>query len=203
MAGRRNVMTRDAVLAEFRAAGALLEGHFILTSGLRSPVYLQCARVMMEPKRGARLCRALAGAIEGRLGEGAIDLVVSPAMGGVVVGYELGRQLGVPAIFVERQDGVFALRRGFEIASGARVLMAEDVVTTGKSSRECITCIEAHGGRVVAASCLIDRGDGAADLGVPLIALARLAVPVYTVDALPADLARIPAIKPGSRPTPQ
>ncbi|MFQ5958132.1 MAG: orotate phosphoribosyltransferase [Alphaproteobacteria bacterium] len=195
-------MTRDEVLGEFRAAGALLEGHFILTSGLRSPTYLQCARVMADPRRGARLCRALAGLVEARLGPGALDLVVSPALGGVVVGYELARQLGLPAIFAERVDGEFALRRGFDMPRGARVLMAEDVITTGKSSRECIGCITAAGGRVVAASCLIDRGDGAVDLGVPLIALARLSVPVYEPDALPPELAAVPATKPGSRPTP-
>ena len=192
-------MTRDAVLAEFRAAGALLEGHFILSSGLRSPNYLQCARVMMDASRGERLCHALALAITSRLGADALDIVVSPAMGGVVVGYEVGRQLGVPAIFSERVDGVHALRRGFELAPGARVLMAEDIVTTGKSSGECIACIEASGGRVVAASCLIDRSDGEVDLGVPLIALAGLKIPAYEADALPPELAALPAVKPGSR----
>ncbi len=202
MAEGAETMTRDEVLDEFRAAGALLEGHFILSSGLRSPSYLQCARVMMDARRGARLCRALAGLIDARLGPGALDLVVSPAMGGVVVGYELARQLGLPAIFAERVDGEFVLRRGFDIPRGVRVLMAEDVITTGKSSRECIGCIAAAGGRVIAASCLIDRSDGAVDLGVPLIALAALAVPVYRPDALPPELAAVPATKPGSRPTP-
>jgi len=194
-------MTREAVLAEFRAAGALLEGHFILSSGLRSPAYLQCARVMMDADRGERLCHVLATAITARLGADALDIVVSPAMGGVVVGYEIGRQLGLPAIFSERVDGVHALRRGFELVAGARVLMAEDVVTTGKSSRECIDCIEAYGARVVAASCLIDRSAGDVDLGVPLIALAGLKVPVYQADALPPELAALPAVKPGSRQT--
>ncbi len=195
-------MTREEVIAEFREAGALLEGHFILSSGLRSPTYLQCARVMTDPRRGARLCRALAGLIEARLGRGALDLVVSPALGGVVVGYELARQLGLPAIFTERIDGEFALRRGFDIPRDARVLMAEDVITTGRSSRECIDCIAAAGGRVVAASCLIDRSDGAANLGVPLVALAALSVAVYEPDALPPELAAVPATKPGSRPAP-
>ena len=135
-------------------------------------------------------------------GSDALDAVVSPAMGGVVVGYEMGRQLGVDAMFAERVDGALALRRGFDLAAGARVLMAEDIVTTGKSSRECIDCITANGGRVVAASCLIDRSDGAADLGVPLISLARLAVPAYKPDELPPELAALPAVKPGSRPRP-
>lgn len=193
-------MTNEQVLDEFRAAGALMQGHFLLSSGLHSPAYLQCARVMMDPGRGARLCAALAAKIVAEIGHGALDVVVSPAMGGVVVGYEMGRQLGVDAMFAERVDGVLALRRGFELADGARVLMAEDIVTTGKSSRECIDCITANGGQVVVASCLIDRGDGAADLGVPLISLARLAVPAYKPDELPPELAALPAVKPGSRP---
>lgn len=192
-------MTRDEVLDEFRAAGALLEGHFLLSSGLHSPVYLQCARVMMDAARGSRLCAALADKIREKLGSDAIDLVVSPAMGGVVVGYEVGRQLGVPAIFTERVDGAFTLRRGFDIPEGARVLMAEDIVTTGKSSRECIACIGDFGGRVVGASCLIDRSEGAVDLGVPLISLTGYKVPAYAEDALPPDLAAMPAVKPGSR----
>ncbi len=192
-------MTHDQVLEEFRQAGALLSGHFLLTSGLHSPVYLQCARVMMEPPRGERLCRALAEKVVAEVGPEALDAVVSPAMGGVIVGYEMARQLGVPAMFAERVNGVFELRRGFELAAGARVLMAEDVVTTGKSSRECIACVDANGGRVVAASCLIDRSDGAADLGVPLVTLARLSVPVYQPDALPPELAALPAVKPGTR----
>jgi len=192
-------MTREQVLDEFRAAGALLEGHFILSSGLRSPRYLQCARVMMDPRRGERLCRALAAKIEAKLGKGAVDLVVSPAMGGVVVGYELARALGVPSMFTEREGGKFAFRRGFALERGARVIMAEDVITTGLSSRECIQCIEANGGKVVAASCLIDRSDGEVDLGVPLFALAGLKVPAYEADKLPPELAAIPASKPGSR----
>jgi len=192
-------VTREQVLDEFRAAGALLEGHFILSSGLRSPRYLQCARVMMDPRRGERLCRALAAKIEAKLGKGAVDLVVSPAMGGVVVGYELARALGVPSMFTEREGGKFAFRRGFALERGARVIMAEDVITTGLSSRECIQCIEANGGKVVAASCLIDRSDGEVDLGVPLFALAGLKVPAYEADKLPPELAAIPASKPGSR----
>lgn len=191
-------MNQAQVLDEFRAAKALLEGHFILTSGLRSPMYLQCARVLMDPKRADRLCAALAARVKAEVGEG-IDLVVSPAMGGVVVGYEMGRQLGVPAIFVERVDGQFALRRGFEIPEGARCLMVEDVVTTGLSSRECIKVIEALGGKVVAGASLVDRSDGKADIGVPLISLLRLDVPSYPADNLPPELAAVPAIKPGSR----
>ena len=192
-------MSREQVLDEFRAAGALLEGHFILTSGLHSPVYLQCARVMMNARRGEKLCRALANAVQERFSNSAIDLVASPAMGGVVVGYEMGRQLGVDAIFVERVDGAFTLRRGFDIAKGARVLVVEDVVTTGKSSRECIACLRALGAEVIGEASLIDRSNATADLGVPLVALAAVEAPAYPADQLPAALAEIPAIKPGSR----
>ncbi len=192
-------MNDQEALQHFREAGALLEGHFILTSGLRSPTYLQCAKVLMHPDRAAALCSELARRIKAELGDDAIDLVVSPAMGGVVVGYEMGRQLGCPAIFTERVDGAFQLRRGFEIPQGARILMAEDIVTTGLSSRECIACIGELGGEVVAASCLIDRSDGKVDVGVPLFALVGLEVPAYEADALPPELAAIPAVKPGSR----
>ncbi len=192
-------MNQDEVLGHFRETGALLEGHFLLSSGLHSPIYLQCAKVLMHPERAAQLCNALAAKVNAALGEGAIDMVVSPAMGGVVVGYEMGRQLGVPAIFTERVEGEFTLRRGFELAEGARVLMAEDIVTTGKSSRECIAAIAAAGGETVAASCLIDRSDGEVDLGVPLVALTGLKVPSYPADALPPELADTEAVKPGSR----
>ncbi len=191
-------MTHDEVLNEFRAAGALLEGHFVLSSGLHSPRYLQCARVLMDPRRAERLCKALAVKLrEG--GIGGVDLVASPAMGGVVVGFEMARQLAVPSIFFERVEGKLELRRGFDIADGARVVMVEDIVTTGLSSRECIAGIEALGGNVVAAACLIDRSGGRADVGVPLFALTQLLVPTYAADQLPAELAAIPAMKPGSR----
>lgn len=191
-------MNQEEVLAEFRAAGALLEGHFILSSGLRSPRYLQCARVLMDARRAERLCAALAAKVR-QIYAGPIDMVVSPAMGGVIVGYEMGRQLGVPAIFTERVDGKLALRRGFTIGKGARVVMVEDIVTTGLSSRECIEAIAAEGGVTVAAACLINRSGGKADVGVPLAALAELEIPAYPADQLPPELAAIPAIKPGSR----
>ena len=191
-------MTKDDVLNEFRAAGALLEGHFILSSGLHSSRYLQCARVLMDPKRAARLCAELATQVKA-LVDSPIDLVASPAMGGVVVGYEMGRQLGVPSIFFERVDGKLVLRRGFHIEQGARVLMVEDIVTTGLSSRECIAGIAEEGGVTVGAACLIDRSGGKADVGVPLAALTRLDIPTFPADQLPPDLAAIPAVKPGSR----
>lgn len=191
-------MTKDDVLNEFRAAGALLEGHFVLSSGLHSSRYLQCARVLMDPQRAARLCAELAAQVKA-LVDSPIDLVASPAMGGVVVGYEMGRQLGVPSIFFERVDGKLVLRRGFHIDKGARVLMVEDIVTTGLSSRECIAGIAEEGGVTVGAACLIDRSGGKADVGVPLAALTRLDIPTFPADQLPPDLAAIPAIKPGSR----
>lgn len=191
-------MTKDDVLAEFKAAGALLEGHFILSSGLRSPRYLQCARVLMDPQRAGRLCATLARQVKARIGD-KIDLVASPAMGGVIVGYEMARQLGVESVFFERVDGKLVLRRGFSIDKGARVLMVEDIVTTGLSSRECIAGINEEGGITVGAACLIDRSNGKADLGVPLEALTRLDIPTYPADQLPPELAAIPAVKPGSR----
>ncbi|MDG1438742.1 MAG: orotate phosphoribosyltransferase [Emcibacteraceae bacterium] len=191
-------MNKDDVLNEFRGAKALLEGHFLLSSGLHSEMYLQCARVMMDPVRGARLCRALADKINAII-EHKIDIVISPAMGGVVVGYEMGRQLGVNSIFTERVDGAFELRRGFEIPKGANVLMAEDIVTTGLSSRECIETINNIGGNVVAASCLIDRSNGKVDVGVPLVSLIGLEIPAYDADNLPVHMQGTQAIKPGSR----
>ena len=191
-------MTDDDVLAEFRSAEALLEGHFILSSGLRSPRYLQCARVLMDPARGARLAGALVARLPADVRE-SIAAVVSPAMGGVIAGHEMARALGVPAMFLERPDGVFELRRGFRLEPGTKVLMMEDVVTTGLSSKEAIAAITRAGGETVAAAALVDRSNGSADLGVPFYPLIRLDVPTYAADALPPELAAIPAIKPGSR----
>ncbi len=191
-------MTEDEILAEFRAAEALLEGHFILSSGLHSPRYLQCARVLMDPRRAARLAEALAARIPREIRE-RIDIVVSPAMGGVVIGHEMGRALGVEALFVERPGGTFELRRGFRLAPGQRVLLVEDVVTTGLSSHEAMKAIAEAGGEVIAAASLVDRSNGAADMGVPFFPLLRLSVPAYEADALPPELAATPAEKPGSR----
>ncbi|WBY06792.1 orotate phosphoribosyltransferase [Sphingomonas sp. 7/4-4] len=191
-------MTRDEILEEFRAADALLEGHFILSSGLRSSRYLQCARVLMDPKRGSRLAEALAARIPADL-RAQITAVVSPAMGGVIAGHEMARALGVEAMFVERPTGTFELRRGFRLAAGQKVLMMEDVVTTGLSSREAIRAIEEAGGQVIAMASLVDRSGGNAVFEVPFFSLLQLDVPTYEPDALPPELAAIPAIKPGSR----
>ncbi len=191
-------MTQDEVLQLFRDSGALIEGHFILSSGLRSPLFLQKALVFMHPERAERLCRALADAIRGaELGR--VDLVVSPAVGGIIPGYETARQLGVPAVYVEREDGVFRLRRGFAIAPGTRAVVVEDIVSTGLSSRECIDCVRALGAEVLACACLVDRSAGEADVGVPLLSLARFKVPAYPPDQVPAEMAAIPPVKPGSR----
>ena len=191
-------MTDEEVLAEFRAAEALLEGHFILSSGLRSPRYLQCARVLMNPARAERLATELARRIPDKV-KIRLGAVVSPAMGGVIAGHEMGRALGLDAMFVERPDGVFGLRRGFRLHAGQKVLLMEDVVTTGLSSREAIAAVHDAGGEVIAAAALVDRSNGKADLGVPFFPLIRLEVPTYSADALPPELAAIPAVKPGSR----
>jgi orotate phosphoribosyltransferase len=190
-------MTNDDVLAEFRGAGALREGHFILSSGLHSPVFLQKNLVFMHPDRTERLCSALAARI--RAQAGAVDVVVSPAVGGIIPGYETARHLKVPSLYVEREGGAFKLRRGFALAPGARVAMVEDIVTTGLSSRECIEAIRAAGGEVACAACIVDRSGGRADVGAPLVALATLDVPAYPADALPPELAAIPTEDPGSR----
>ena len=191
-------MTQEEILAEFRAADALLDGHFILSSGLHSPSYLQCARVLMDPMRASRLASALAATMPREI-RSAIEIVVSPAMGGVIAGHEVARALGVEALFVERPTGKFELRRGFRLAPGQKVLLMEDVVTTGLSSREAIAAVEGAGGEVIAAAALVDRSGGEADLGVPFYPLVRLNVPAYAEDRLPPELASIPAEKPGSR----
>jgi len=192
------MMTDDEILAEFRAADALLEGHFILSSGLRSPRYLQCARVLMDPARAERLALELASRLP-KIVRDQIEAVVSPAMGGVIIGHEMGRALQRPAMFVERPQGVFELRRGFHLEPGTKVLMVEDVVTTGLSSREAIEAIRGAGGDVIAEAALVDRSGGSADLGVPFTSLIRIDVPTYAPESVPPELAAIPAVKPGSR----
>ncbi|MBK6413772.1 orotate phosphoribosyltransferase [Sphingopyxis sp.] len=192
-------MTDDEILAEFRAADALLQGHFLLSSGRHSEYYLQCARVLMDTTRAGRLAVALAAKLPRDLKQ-AIDVVVSPAMGGVIIGHEMGRALGKPAIFVERPTGSFELRRGFTIEPGAKVLMVEDVVTTGLSSREAMACVAAAGGEVIAEAALVDRSAGSnVDLGVPFYPLVAINFPTYGADELPEHLAGTEAIKPGSR----
>ena len=194
---QRYHVSADDVLAEFRAAGALREGHFVLSSGLHSPVFLQKNLVFMRPDRCERLCRGLAARIVDTVGP--VDVAISPAVGGIIPGYETARHLGVRSLYVEREGGEFKLRRGFSIEPGEKVVMVEDIVTTGVSSRECIESIRRAGGDVVAAACIVDRSGGRADVGVPLIALATLDVPAYAADALPPELAALPIEDPGSR----
>jgi orotate phosphoribosyltransferase len=191
-------MTTEDVLNEFKAAGALLEGHFILSSGLRSPVFLQKAKVFADPQRTERLCAALAAKVKAELNEQP-TVIVSPAVGGIIPGYETARQMGLKALYVEREGGEFTLRRGFELSADDRVLVVEDIVSTGLSSRECIDALKATGATVIAEACLVDRSGGEADVGVPLIALTQYKVPAYPADQLPPELEAIPAIKPGSR----
>ena len=191
-------MTEDEILSEFRASEALLEGHFKLSSGRHSAHYLQCARVLMNAERAGNLARALAQKIPREI-RNEIDVVVSPAMGGLIIGHEMGRALGKDAVFLERPDGSFHLRRGFRLDPGAKVLMVEDVVTTGLSSREAIAAVAHEGGEVIAECALVDRSNGSADLGVPFFPLIDITFPSYAEDEVPEDLAAIPVTKPGSR----
>lgn len=188
-------VTADSVLDRFRQSGALLEGHFRLTSGLHSPGYLQCALVLQHPAEAEACGAEIAGRVRGLEAQ----VVLSPALGGIVIGQEVGRALGVRAIFAERQDGKLILRRGFSIAAGERVLVVEDVVTTGGSTRETIDVARAAGGLVVGAASIIDRGGGQQSLDVPYHALATIALPIYQPEACPMCAAGQPVLKPGSR----
>ena len=194
-------MTQDEILHEFRVADALLEGHFVLSSGLHSSRYLQCARVLMDPSRASRLASALARTLPLEI-KAQISIIVSPAMGGILIGHEIGRSLGLEAIFLERPTGTFELRRGFRLEPGQKALLVEDVVTTGLSSREAMKAVRAAGGEVVAAAALVDRSNGLADLGVPFFPLISIDVPTYEPAAVPPELAAIPVEKPGSRKAP-
>ena len=189
--------TTDGVLDRFRRAGALLDGHFQLTSGLHSPGYLQCALVLQHPSDAEACGEALAERVR------ALDaaVVLSPALGGIVIGQEVARALGLRAIFAERQEGALALRRGFSLAPDERVLVVEDVVTTGGSTRETIEVARAAGARVVGAAAIIDRSGGLPQLDVPFVALATLALPTYPADACPLCAAGVQVSKPGSRTT--
>jgi orotate phosphoribosyltransferase len=191
-------MNTQDVLQEFREVGALLEGHFVLSSGRHSPFFLQKAFIFMNPARTEKLCKALAAKVEAA-GIGPFDTIISPAVGGIIPGYETARQMNLPAMYVERVEGEFCLRRGFTLTKGARVLIVEDIVTTGLSSRECIEAVRALGTNVVAEACLIDRSGGKADVGAPLISLAQVDFPTYAPDDVPAELAAIAPHKPGSR----
>lgn len=191
-------MNDEDILTEFRNAGALLEGHFILSSGKHSDRYLQCARVLMDGMRASRLASTLATKLPREI-RSEIEVVISPAMGGLIIGHEMGRALGVDSMFLERPEGTFELRRGFAVEPGQKVLVVEDIVTTGLSSREAIEAVKREGGDVIAEAALVDRSLGKADVGVPLFTLLSLDFPVYEEDEVPEELAKIPAEKPGSR----
>jgi len=191
-------MTEEEVLSEFRSCGALLEGHFLLSSGRHSAYYLQCARVLMNPARASRIAVAMAKKLPREI-RSSVDVVVSPAMGGLIIGHEMGRALGKEAMFLERPEGTFHLRRGFAIKPGAKVLMVEDVVTTGLSSREAIAAVGEEGGEVIAEVSVVARSGGTADLGVPFFPLVALNFPTYADEEIPAELAAVPITKPGSR----
>ncbi|MCW5969533.1 MAG: orotate phosphoribosyltransferase [Blastocatellales bacterium] len=192
-------MTGEEVLNIFQARGALLTGHFLLSSGLHSPRYLQCALVLQFPDEAARLCSALAEKVRNDDRIGRIDAVIAPALGGVIVAHETARALNVRALFTERQENVMTLRRGFAIEPGERLLVVEDVVTTGGSTREVMKVVAACGGIVAGAGSLIDRSGGSADLGAPRHALATLEVPTYIPEDCPLCREGSIAIKPGSR----
>lgn len=188
-------MTENEILDIFRKHSALLEGHFILSSGLHSDRYIQCALVLQHPDVAEKLCAELAA----KLRDAGASVVAAPALGGVIVSYEVGRALGVRSLFTERQDGVMTLRRGFSLTAGEPTLVVEDVVTTGGSTRETMAAVEQAGGKVVGVGSLIDRSGGKVDLGVPRAALVTLAVQNYNPAECPLCKSGIPAIKPGSR----
>lgn len=188
-------MNSDQILEQFKQSDALLDGHFILSSGLHSPQYLQCALALQFPTDAAKFARAIAE----KLAAESFDAVASPAIGGLIIGYETAKALNVRFIWTERQDGAMTLRRGFSVKKDERILVVEDVITTGGSTRECIEALESRGAKVVAAASIIDRSNGAADVGVPRIALATLDVPSYTPEDCPMCHRGIEAVKPGSR----
>jgi orotate phosphoribosyltransferase len=192
------IETTQDVLDEFEACGALLKGHFVLSSGLHSDTYLNKSIVSMYPDRTERLCRALAKKARDAFGQG-IEYVISPAMGGIIYGYETSRALELPFMYTERVDGEFQLRRGFAVPKDAPVLIVEDIISTGLSARECVEAVKKHGGNPLAVACLIDRSGGSADVGLPILSLAQLDVEAWPADDLPPHLQDIPAVKPGSR----
>ena len=191
-------MTPDKVLKEFKKAGALLEGHFILASGLHSDIYLQKSLIFTDAKATEKLMKALAKKVRKAV-KAPFTAIVSTALGGIVPGYEMGRQLDLPAYFVERVDGEFQLRRNFSLAKGQPVLIVDDIVSTGTSIKECLAAVRREGGKPVAVAALVDRTGGKIKLGVPFIPLTTWKVKAWKADKLPAHLKKIPAVKPGTR----
>ncbi len=189
-------MIQEEIIEHFRRTNALLEGHFVLSSGLHSPKYLQCALALQQPKDAERFGQAIAEKFRNQQ----FDTVASPAIGGLIVGFAVAQALNVRFIWTERENGLMTLRRGFTIKENERILVVEDVITTGGSTRECIEALEKHGAKVTNAASIIDRSNGAADVGVPRIALASLDVPSYKVEDCPmCEKGNGAAVKPGSR----
>ncbi len=187
----------NLIIKEFKEAEAILHGHFVLSSGLHSGTYIQCAKIFENPSRAMKVCALLADKIKKELNS-SIDLILSPAIGGIIVGYEIGRQLGIRTMFCERVNGKFELRRGFEIKKGEKILLIEDVITTGKSSLEAVECAEGKGGKVVAEASLIKR-NSETKLPFPVISLIELNIKNYSEEELPSELKQLPIKKPGSR----
>ena len=193
-----DTLTTEQVLEIFHSCGALLKGHFILSSGLHSDTYLNKSIVSMYPEKTERLCRALASKVRMELVEKP-EFIISPAMGGIIYGYETARAMQLPFMYTERVEGEFTMRRGFAVPQDAPVLIVEDIISTGLSAGECVAAVRQHGGNPVAVACLIDRSGGKVDIGVPAISLAAFSVEAWEKDKLPPHLADIPAVKPGSR----
>lgn len=195
-------MNSDQILKHFKETDALLEGHFILSSGLHSGKYLQCALALQYPSDAAKFGQEIAVHFVGNGSDrpsSEIDTVASPAIGGLIIGYAVAQALNVRFIWTERQDGIMTLRRGFSVKDGERILVVEDVITTGGSTRECIEALEKHGAKIVGAASIIDRSNGKADVGIPRIALASLDVPTFQPEACPLCESGSFAYKPGSR----
>ena len=192
-------MNQDEILEHFTKAGALLDGHFLLSSGLHSSKYLQCALALELPSDAVRYGQAIAGKLTARGLINGVETVASPAIGGLVIGFSVAQALGIRFIWTERQNGEMTLRRGFTLSEGERILVVEDVITTGGSTRECIAALMANGGQGMAAASIIDRSNGAADVGVARIALASLDVPTWDSSVCPLCSEGSAAVKPGSR----
>ncbi len=191
------MLSYEESLKILKETDALLEGHFILSSGLRSSKYVQCAKLLSKPAQASEICRSLAEKIKKEIDD--FDIILSPALGGVVIGYEIGRLLNKETIFAERVDGNFNIRRGFEIKKNNKILIVEDVITTGKSSLECLELVKSLGGKVVGFACIIDRSNDKSKIDKKIISQVQLNIPTYKADEIPPELSKIKAIKPGSR----
>jgi orotate phosphoribosyltransferase len=191
------MLSLEESLKILKETKALIEGHFILSSGLHSTKYVQCAQLMSKPEKAIKICQSLAEKIENELP--AFDLILSPAMGGIIIGYEMGKILKKETIFSERVNGEFKLRRGFKITKNTKVLIVEDVITTGKSSLECSKLVSSNKGIIVGYACIIDRSNGKSEIKSKILSQIKLNIPTFTKENLPKNLSLIEAVKPGSR----